>query len=229
MRGARPWGAARATPRRHGPARPRQKKTGSRAPVAHGPPRPAPPAARAGPARHPRQSVGPRGPARGRVAHDRAAHDGLRRATHRDRLPSVRQCRPLWGCRTAPRQQRLARTPVAPPACRPTLDRAFCRDLSAVLHPPRAGQGGGASRHRRAVASAWDVGLPPASPKRHPIERRWRARKDKRADGVVQPLDAWSAGSGPLLQRYSPTALQSCAGHAYFVQAVEIALQGSNG
>jgi hypothetical protein len=78
-------------------------------------------------------------------------------------------------------------------------------------------------------ANVTPVFLPPYSPELNPIERLWRELKDKLADCTVQTLDALSAVSGQLLQSYAPTALQSLTGYAYFVQAVETALQGSNG
>jgi hypothetical protein len=78
-------------------------------------------------------------------------------------------------------------------------------------------------------ANVTPVFLPPYSPELNPIERLWRDLKDKLADCTVQTLDALSAVSGLLLQSYSQTALQSLTSYAYFVQAVETALQGSNG
>lgn len=78
-------------------------------------------------------------------------------------------------------------------------------------------------------ANVAPVFLPPYSPELNPIERVWRDLKDKLADGVSQTLDELSAAVGHIIQRYSQAALQALTGFAYFVQAVESAVQRVNG
>ena len=69
------------------------------------------------------------------------------------------------------------------------------------------------------------VPLPPYSPELNPIERLWRDLKDQLADTVAKTLDALSDTVCHLIQNYAPAALKSLTGFAYFVQAVQTALQ----
>ena len=73
------------------------------------------------------------------------------------------------------------------------------------------------------------VPLPPYSPELNPIERLWRDLKDQLADTLAQTLDDLSDSVCRLLQNYSQAALKSLTGFAYFVQAVQTALQTTNG
>jgi hypothetical protein len=73
------------------------------------------------------------------------------------------------------------------------------------------------------------VPLPPYSPELNPIERLWRDLKDQLADTVAKTLDDLSDTVCRLIQGYSQAALKSLTGFAYFVQAVQIALQTTNG
>jgi hypothetical protein len=73
------------------------------------------------------------------------------------------------------------------------------------------------------------VFLPPDSPELTPIERLWRALKDKLADCIATTRDELSEATGHMLQSYSQAALQSLTGYTYCVQAVGAALQGING
>jgi DDE superfamily endonuclease len=72
------------------------------------------------------------------------------------------------------------------------------------------------------------VPFPPYSPELHPIERLWRDLKDQLADTVAKTLDALSDTVCRLIQHYSQVALKSLTGFAYFVQAVQTALQTPN-
>jgi hypothetical protein len=73
------------------------------------------------------------------------------------------------------------------------------------------------------------VPFPPYSPELNPIERLWRDLKDQLADTMAQTLDDLSDSVCRLLQNYSQAALKSLTGFAYFVQAVQTALQTTNG
>jgi hypothetical protein len=73
------------------------------------------------------------------------------------------------------------------------------------------------------------VPLPPYSPELNPIERLWRDLKDQVADTMAQTLDDLSDTVCRLIQGYSQAALKSLTGFAYFVQAVQMALQTTNG
>ena len=73
------------------------------------------------------------------------------------------------------------------------------------------------------------VPCPPYSPELNPIERLWRDLKDQLADTLAQTLDDLSDSVCRLLQNYSQAALKSLTGFAYFVQAVQTALQTTNG
>jgi len=65
------------------------------------------------------------------------------------------------------------------------------------------------------------VFLPPYSPELNPIERLWRALKDKLADLSAPTLDALSDAVCAIIQHYAPVTLQSLTSFAYFVQAVD--------
>lgn len=65
--------------------------------------------------------------------------------------------------------------------------------------------------------------LPPYSPELNPMERLWRDLKDQLADIVTQSIEELSDAVCTLIQNYSPSALQSLTGFAYFVQAVATA------
>jgi hypothetical protein len=73
------------------------------------------------------------------------------------------------------------------------------------------------------------VPFPPYSPELNPIERLWRDLKDQLADTVAKTLDDLSDTVCRLIQNYSQAALKSLTGFAYFVQAVQTALQTTNG
>jgi hypothetical protein len=73
------------------------------------------------------------------------------------------------------------------------------------------------------------VPFPPYSPELNPIERLWRDLKDQLATTMAQTLDDLSDSVCRLLQNYSQAALKSLTGFAYFVQAVQTALQTTNG
>jgi putative transposase len=72
------------------------------------------------------------------------------------------------------------------------------------------------------------VPLPPYSPELNPIERLWRDLKDQLAGTVSKNLDALSDTVCCLMQNYSHAILKSLTGFAYFVQAVQTALQTAN-
>jgi hypothetical protein len=72
------------------------------------------------------------------------------------------------------------------------------------------------------------VPFPPYSPELNPIERLWRDLKDQLADTVSKNLDELSDTVCCLIQNYSPAALKSLTGFAYFIQAVETALRSTN-
>lgn len=72
------------------------------------------------------------------------------------------------------------------------------------------------------------VPLPPSSRELNPIERLWRDLKDQLAGTMSKPLDALSDTVCRLIQNYSHAVLQSLTGFAYFVQAVQTALQTTN-
>jgi hypothetical protein len=72
------------------------------------------------------------------------------------------------------------------------------------------------------------VPLPPYSPELNPIERLWRDLKDQWAGTVSKNLDALSDTVCRLRQNYSHAVLKSLTGFAYFVQAVQTALQTAN-
>jgi hypothetical protein len=72
------------------------------------------------------------------------------------------------------------------------------------------------------------VPLPSSSPELNPIERLWRDLKDQLAGTVSKSLDALSDPVCRLIQHYSHAVLQSLTGFAYFVQAVNTALQTTN-
>lgn len=65
------------------------------------------------------------------------------------------------------------------------------------------------------------VPLPPYSPALHPLERRWRDRKDPLATTGCTSLAQVSETLGRLLQRYAHATLKSLTGFAYCPQAVE--------
>jgi putative transposase len=71
--------------------------------------------------------------------------------------------------------------------------------------------------------------LPPYSPELNPIERLWRDLKDQLATLRARTLDDLSDTVCRLIQGYSQAALKSLTGFAYFVQAVQMALQTTNG
>jgi hypothetical protein len=72
------------------------------------------------------------------------------------------------------------------------------------------------------------VPFPTYSPELNPIERLWRDLKDQLAHTVAKTLDDLSDTVCRLIQNYSPAALKSLTGFAYFVQAVHTALQTPN-
>jgi hypothetical protein len=72
------------------------------------------------------------------------------------------------------------------------------------------------------------VPFPTYSPELNPIERLWRDLKDQLANTVAKTLDDLSDTVRRLIQNYSQAALKSLTGFAYFVQAVQTALQPSN-
>jgi hypothetical protein len=61
------------------------------------------------------------------------------------------------------------------------------------------------------------------------MERLWRDLQDQLADPAAQALDDLAITVCRLLQTYAPAALKSLTGVAYFVQAVQTALQTTNG
>ena len=73
------------------------------------------------------------------------------------------------------------------------------------------------------------VPLPPYSPELNPIERLWRDLKDQLATLTARTLDELSDTVCRLIQGYSQAALKSLTGFVYFVQAVQMALQTTNG
>jgi putative transposase len=73
------------------------------------------------------------------------------------------------------------------------------------------------------------VPFPSSSPELNPIERLWRDLKDQVAQTVAKTLDDLSNTVCRLIQNYSQAALKSLTGFAYFVQAVQTALQTTNG
>lgn len=73
------------------------------------------------------------------------------------------------------------------------------------------------------------VPFPPYSPELNPIERLWRDLKDQLAGTVAKTLDDLSDTVCHLIQNYASAALKSLTGFAYFVQAVQTALQTTNG
>jgi hypothetical protein len=72
------------------------------------------------------------------------------------------------------------------------------------------------------------VPFPTSSPELNPIERLWRDLKDQLANTVAKTLDDLSDTVCRLMQNYSQAALKSLTGFAYFVQAVQTALQTPN-
>ena len=72
------------------------------------------------------------------------------------------------------------------------------------------------------------VPFPTYSPALNPIERLWRDLKDQLADTMAKTLDALFDTVCSLMQNYSQAALKSLTGFAYFVQAVQTALQTPN-
>jgi hypothetical protein len=81
----------------------------------------------------------------------------------------------------------------------------------------------GAGHNATAVrwpANVVPVFLPPSSPERKPLARRWRDRKDKLADIAVKTIDALSEAMCALIQHDSHAMLQSLTSFAYVVQAV---------
>jgi DDE superfamily endonuclease len=73
------------------------------------------------------------------------------------------------------------------------------------------------------------VPFPPYSPELNPLERLWRDLKDRLAGTVAKTLDDLSDTVCYLIQNYAPAARKSLTGFAYFVQAVQTALQTTNG
>jgi hypothetical protein len=63
--------------------------------------------------------------------------------------------------------------------------------------------------------------LPPYSPERHPMERRWWDLKEKRADRVSQTIEEGSEVGCSIMQSYSDALLPSFTGCTYVVRAVE--------
>jgi hypothetical protein len=84
------------------------------------------------------------------------------------------------------------------------------------------------AKRLRWPANVAAVPLPPYSPELNPIERLWRDLKDQLAGTVSKNLDALSDTVCRLLQNYSHALRKSLTGFAYFVQAVQTALQTAN-
>jgi hypothetical protein len=72
------------------------------------------------------------------------------------------------------------------------------------------------------------VPFPPYSPALKPMERLWRDLQDQLADTAAKTLDALSETVCHLIQNYAPAVLKSLTSFAYFVQAVQTALQTPN-
>jgi transposase len=70
-------------------------------------------------------------------------------------------------------------------------------------------------------SNAGPVFLPPYSPELNPIERLWRALKDRLADRMAKTLAELSDAVRAPIQNYSNAVLQSLTSFAYFVQAVQ--------